>query len=421
MTCSKRKLIPLLYGLIPAIVLGGDWPQIMGPQRNGVAEAESLHLSWPATGPKKTWSLEVGQGFAAPVVQGNTLILHHRPGDDDLVEAFSADSGTSKWKTAFPTAYRGGINPDAGPRATPVIHENQVYAVSAEGRVACLQLDTGETVWQRALGNETHAPEGYFGISATPIVADEKLILNLGAKGAGIIALELDSGKTAWQVTDYAASYSAPIRTRLGDKDAVIFITRQVTTAIDPASGKSFFSVPFGMRGPTVNAALPLCVDQRLFLTSSYRVGGLMLDISATKTRPVWANDTSLSSQYASPVYHAGYLFGTHGREDIPPAHLRCIEARTGAVQWSKDNYGVTHLIRVGEHLLALTIEGRLALIEATAEAYKELASTRLNQGITRALPALANGRLFVRGSNDGDMGTLSCYRVGTFQETKAK
>jgi outer membrane protein assembly factor BamB len=410
---ARRGTASFLALVIPALSLAGDWPQIMGPQRDGVAEEETLLLKWPGTGPEKAWQIEAGQGFSAPVVQGNTLVLYHRPGTDDRVEAFAADTGKSIWQRSFPSSYRGGINPDSGPRATPVIHQGRVYTISAEGRVACLDLDSGEQYWQRELGKETRAPEGYFGMGSSPIIADGKLLFNLGAKKAGIVALDLASGKTAWQVTDHAASYSAPIAARLGERNAVIFITRYVTMGLEPSSGERLFSIPFGMRGPTVNAALPLLIDQRLFLTASYRVGAAMYEVNETKTRKVWARDDALSSQYTSAVYHAGYIFGTHGREDIPPAHLRCIEARTGKVQWSKDNHGVTHLIRVGDHLLALTIEGRLSLIEASAEAYKELAAHRISKETTRSFPALSRGRLLVRGSNDGSSGTLSCFVVG--------
>jgi hypothetical protein len=177
-------------------------------------------------------------------------------------------------------------------------------------------------------------------------------------------------------------------------------------------TGQVLFSTPFGRRGPTVNAATPLVFDDYVFTTASYGVGAQLLQMQdAGQVRTVWANDTSLSSQYPTPVYHKGYLYGIHGREDVGTAALRCVEAKTGRVAWSQENFGMAHLIVTDDRLLIWAVDGRVILAEPTPERYRALASARISSAVTRALPGLSKGRLIFR-ENVGTGGTLKCVSL---------
>jgi hypothetical protein len=156
-------------------------------------------------------------------------------------------------------------------------------------------------------------------------------------------------------------------------------------------------------------------VDARhAFVTASYGIGAQLVDVEARPPKVVWAGDKELSSQYPTPVLADGFLFGVHGREDGPPAELRCVDARTGEVRWAKSGFGMAHLIRVGPQLLSVQVDGRLKLLAASPKAYQELASAQIPQArITRALPALAHGRLLIR-SSDPPSGALICLQVGS-------
>src|SRR5690606_38902935 len=249
---------------------------------------------------------------------GNTVVVFHRVRDVERLEALDATTGKSLWKADFPATYGGGIDPDVGPRATPLIHQGRVYAFGAAADLHCVDLKTGRKVWSRAAGADYHAQEGYFGAGSTPIVADGKVIVNLGGRdGAGIVAFALDTGKTVWQATDEAASYSSPTLTTLDGQQLVIFVTRLNCVALDPASGQVRFRFPFGQRGPTVNAATPLVFENnRLFVSAAYGVGAVLAEITPQAAKTVWANDESMSSQYATCVYRQGHLYGIDGRED---------------------------------------------------------------------------------------------------------
>jgi outer membrane protein assembly factor BamB len=393
-------------------VVGGDWPQILGPNRNGHAENELIAERWPATGPKVLWRYPLGSGYAGMAVVGERLVAFQRVAQSERIECLNSASGQSLWKADFPTTYRGGIDPDTGPRCVPLIAEGSVFVFGAAGDLHAVNLENGERLWSRSLYADYRGDEGYFGAGSTPILVSGKLIVNVGGRGAGLVAIDPATGKTLWQAGDEAASYSSPASARVGNQDKAVFITRLNCILVDPADGRITTLFPFGMRGPTVNAATPLILGSKIFTTSSYGIGAafaLLVDAPAT---PIWTNDNTLSSQYATPVEHNGYLYGIHGREDQGVAELRCIEAASGKVQWKKTGFGVAHIILAGETLLIQKTDGQICLAVADPAKHRELATARVSSQPTRALPALSKGRLFVRTGSGG--GELICLDVGS-------
>jgi outer membrane protein assembly factor BamB len=388
----------------------GEWPQILGTQRNGKAADETLLATWPAAGPKVLWRAKLGSGYGGLAVTAGKAVAFHRVDDVERLQAFDAASGKSLWSADFSAAYRGGIDPDIGPRCVPLIAKGIVYAFGAAGDLYAVELAGGKKLWSRALYADYEGDEGFFGAGATPILVGGRLLVNVGGDGAGLVALDPQSGKTLWKATDEGASYSSPAAVKVNGKEQALFITRYNCVLADPATGKTETILPFGKRGPTVNAATPLVLGGNAFLTSSYGVGAALTSLDG-QAKTVWANDDSLSSQYATPVEKDGFLYGTHGREDVGVAELRCVEAATGKVRWSQAGYGVAHLILVGDKLLIQTAEGRIALAAADPAKYRELAAAQVTDQPTRALPALAAGRLYVRSGRGG--GEVICLQVG--------
>jgi outer membrane protein assembly factor BamB len=290
-----------------------------------------------------------------------------------------------------------------------VIHHGRVFVYGAQGVLRCLELKTGNKVWQRATHAEFKAPEGYFGAGSTPIVVDDKVLVNVGAgrEGAGIVAFDVASGKTVWQATDELASYSSPVLAAVNNGRQVIFVTRLKTVSLDPTTGKVLFEFPFGKRGPTVNGASPVVIDGHLFVSAHYGVGAVFAKLGTTSATQQWSSDDVLSCHYMTPLVHGGMLFGIHGQERVEPAELRCIDPRSQKVLWSKSGLGYGSMIAADGKMLLLTTEGELILWRPDARGYQELARARVFRSTTRALPALSNGRLFVR-----DSGLLKCLAV---------
>jgi outer membrane protein assembly factor BamB len=218
----------------------------------------------------------------------------------------------------------------------------------------------------------------------------------VGGRKGGIVALDAKSGETKFAASTEAASYSSPT---LLDEHATsaVMITRLNVMRVDLKAKEAESLFRFGSLGPTVNAAMPLVIGDRLFVTASYGVGAACYDLSGNEPKQIWADDDSISSQYSTPVHRDGHLYGVHGREDIPPAHLRCVELATGKVKWSSDDFGVAHVIVAGNNLLLLKVDGELVLAEATPREFKELDRARIARGVTRALPALADGLFYCR------------------------
>ncbi len=389
----------------------GDWPQILGPRRNGVAVDEKPIEPWPVDGPKVAWSFPVGSGYAGPVVVGQRAIMFHRLGEIERVEAIDLATGKSTWKTDYPATYSGGYNSDNGPRCVPLVAGELVIVFGAAGHLHALKLEDGAKLWSRDTQADYPGPGSYFGAGSTPIVAGKNVLLNVGGRDAGIVAFELATGKTAWKKTDERASYSSPTKVQIDGQEQVIFVTRMNTIGIDPASGAELFRFAFGARGPTVNAASPLVFNNQLFVSAAYGVGGLLARLSKNSATQVWANDTTMSSQYSTCVQRDGFLYGTHGREDFANGELRCIAAQTGKVQWSAPGFGVAHVILVNDRLVILNHQGHLVLAAASPDAFDSLATAQVSPNITRAMPAYAQGQFLFR-ENAGNGGTLKCLTL---------
>ena len=398
----------------PQRVHAGDWPQILGPNRTGIAANETLLEKWPAGGPTRLWQVKLGEGYAGVAVVKNRVVVFHRVGDREMVECLAADSGRRLWNASFTATYRGGINPDSGPRSTPVIAGENVVVYGANGDLHCLELATGKKLWSRELSVDYEAPEGYFGVGSSPLVVGEVVVVNVGSReGAALVGLSLSEGKTLWTAYDDTASYSSPTLVRWGDTTAVIALTRLNCVALDPADGHIHFEFPFGQRGPTVNAAVPLVVGtNRLFLSASYGIGARWLEIGPQSAKTLWSNDSSLSSQYTTAVYHNNMLYGTHGREDIGTAALRAVHAATGKVAWEVADFGVAHAISAGDKLLFIKNNGQVVLAQANPNAFEPLASAQVAEASVRAVPALSSGRLFIRSTTPAG-GALTCVQVG--------
>jgi len=392
---------------------GGDWPQILGPHRNGVAIDEKIADVWPESGPQRIWDCDVGSGFSGVAVSAGKVVLFHRVGNEDRIEARQANTGKKLWEVLLPTRYQPQISEDDGPLCVPTIAEGIAVCFGANGRLTAIELESGRKLWSRPLAEEYGAPSGYFGAGSSPIVVEGRVLLNLGAdrKEAGLIALNLKTGETLWAKGQEQASYSSPIQVSLGtDTDSeksksVIFVTRLNVVAVDPATGSESWKYPFGKRGPTVNAATPVLDEGNLFVTSSYDIGGVYARISRKSAVALWSNEAPFSSQFTTPVPAAGAWFGIDGRKDVGVGTLRAVSLKTREVHWSESGFGVGHLIVADGKLIILKDEGELVLVRANPKKYEPLSRYKLQETLTRAIPAISEGLLYVRGNQK-----LTCF-----------
>ncbi len=401
----KRLAIQAGVGLFLAILTvsqlpAEDWPQHLGPRRDGTS-LEAAPAAWSAAGPVVLWKIGVGEGFSAPVVRGGRVFLFHRVEDRERLDCLSATDGSLLWSHAYPTTYRDDFGFDEGPRAAPTVGEDTVFTHGAQGVLTAIDLDTGLARWSLPTHSAFKVRKGFFGVAASPLVEDGRVFLNVGGPGAGVVAFAADDGGVLWQTSDHEASYSSAITAEIGGKRRVLFFTRNGLLVADPASGEIEAEHLWRSRSrSSVNAATPLVFDQRVLLSASYQTGAVLLDLSAREPRPIWQGDEFLSSHYSTSVHYAGHLYGFHGRQEYRPS-LRCVELETGEVQWSVDRFGSGTVTRIGERLLIVHEDGRLLLAEASPSAYRVVAEAKILRSVVRAAPAFSEGVLYVRDTSE--------------------
>lgn len=388
----------------------GDWPQILGAQRNGTADNETLEKLWTAPqGPKVVWEMPVGSGLAGVAVAKGTSYVFHREADRERLDAVNALTGKQIWSANWTTDYQDTIAGDDGPRCVPLVQGDFVYALGAAGTLACLRTQDGKLVWKKNIAETYEAQKGYFGVGSTPILDSGVLIVNVGGQssGAGIVGFNPETGEELWKSVADAASYSAPVATTIDGTRHLLCITRLKLVSLDPKTGKVRFEFPFGKRGPTVNGANPLVIQGHVLVTASYGIGATLAKIGKSNTEIVWGDDEILSSQYATPVESGGNLYAVEGREDQGRASIRCFEPFKKKLLWEQEDFGIATPILVGDKILLVKSDGTLVVIKVNPKKFEPLAEAKLFNGTTRALPAFSNGMLYLR-----DTSTLKCFNL---------
>ena len=399
-SASLRKFgVLLLACCIASVGLAADWPQFLGPGRDSISSETGLLATWPKDGPPVAWQKPVGAGFSGPVVAGGRLVLLHRIGDKEIVACLDALTGKENWQFAYPTDYRDDFGKGDGPRSTPLITTNHVYTLGAEGRLHCLDLASGKKIWEHSLMAEYQVAKGFFGVATSPLVEGNLLLLNVGGKGAGIVAFDKDTGKEVWRATTHEASYSSPVAASFQGKRQVVFFTREGIVLLDPRTGAITYSKHWRARmHASVNAASPVISHDLIFVSACYGTGALLLRVGGDHVQELWNSDDVMSTHYNTCVESNGFLYGLHGRQE-EGAKLRCIELKTAKVQWTDDHAGCGSIILAEDKLIILNEHGQLVLVEATPVSYKEKARAQVLTGPCRSPIALADGLLYGRDS----------------------
>lgn len=372
-----------------------DWPQLLGPARNGVYSGAGK------TPAGQLWKKPIGAGFAGPVVAQGKLILFYRQGAQEVVEAWNPTTGAKIWTYAYPTAYRDDFGFDEGPRSAPTVEGGRVYTFGAEGQLHCVNLADGKKVWSEDTHARFKVRKGFFGAAGAPLVDGDRVLINVGGPGAGIVAFDKATGKLLWSATDDPASYSSAVAATIGGLRRALFLTRTGLVDIDPATGKVNHSMRWRSRSEaSVNAATPVVAGDVVFLSSSYGTGAVALEVKAGKYQQLWSSDDALSNHYSTSVLRNGYLYGFHGRQE-EGQELRCVELRTGKVQWSVNGMRAGTVALAGDSLLVLRENGELVVGTADPKQFRVLSKHALLGGVVRAYPAFADGRIFLRSESE--------------------
>jgi len=390
-----------------AALPAADWPQWLGPKRDG-GSSEAVE-PWPGE-PKVLWKVKVGVGFSTPAVANGRVFVHARVNGKDREELIALDAKTGKvqWRTAYDRGpYNSVLN--TGPQATPTVVGNRVFTYGITGYLTCFEADTGKQVWQVDAFKKLKATLPQFGVCCSPLVVGNKVLVAVGGKGSSVVAFETDTGEVAWQALDEPAGTSSPVLVVAGSKtgrlpDVAVMTTLRVV-GLNPLDGTVNweFALPFQ---PSGTAPTPLVTGDRV-VTSTMTNGSTAIKVTAGEkvtAEKEW-QAKGLSGYFSSGVAGSkGRLFlVTNVTTPVPRADLVCVEAATGKELWKKEGLGYFHfgLVRTSNgKLLVLDDAGTLRLIDATASEFKELCSAKVCDG-TLVTPALSNGRLYARDSTD--------------------
>jgi len=428
-----------LCGILTQPAFSDDWPQFLGSNANGTSTEKGLIDSFPAGGPPIVWEKQVGNGYSAPSVGKGKLVLHHRTGDEEVVEAFNPADGKSVWRYAYPSKFVDPYGYSNGPRCTPLLTADRCYAFGAEGKLLCLELASGKKVWERDTQKDWEVPEAFFGVGSTPILEGDLLIVMVGGQpNSGVVAFNAKTGETVWESVgeknwqgqpmigwrgertvdwkrfrqDKQASYSTPVGATVNGERLIFCLMRQGLVAVNPTNGAVKFSYWFRAEmDESVNAANPVVVSNHVFIsTAYYRVGSALLKVlpGNREIEPVWKS-TALEIHWTTPIFHEGFLYACSGRNE-PDARFRCVELMTGKVSWDRDErwrpygaapntYGRGSAIMADGKLIVLGEAGLLGLFRVNSEAPQELGRYQVPQMQYPcwAAPILSDGRVFLR------------------------
>jgi len=352
---------------------------------------------WPKEGPRQVWQRAVGEGYAGPVVSGQTVVLFHRVAENDVVEAMETATGKVRWTFAYPTQFRDGPRVDNGPRATPTIADGRVYTLGPDGQFHCLDFKTGGRAWRLDLRKDFSVEKKWHGMACSPVIEGNTLFLIVGATNrASLAAFDKNTGSLIWTNGRDKFSCSTPVFGTFAGKRHLLCVTRAAFRGADPVTGSTLFHHPFQSReGGSVNAASPVVIGDQVFISAGYGLGGELLRLGGDKPEVVWTTK-EFANQYATSIHWEGHLYGIHGQLESS-FDLRCVDVKTGKVVWSEARFGAANLLRLGGDLLILTYNGELIRAPATPAGFKPRARAQILPFGVRAYPALADGILYAR------------------------
>jgi outer membrane protein assembly factor BamB len=388
----------------------GDWPGWFGPGRDGHASADSPALDKLPADLKVVWRKKIGGGFSSPVAANGKVVFMDENGSEEIAHLLDAETGAEVWKVALGDIYRDEWG--AGPRSTPIIDGNRIYAQTCKGEFRCLDLETGKTIWGanfekdfgvKFLGSK--AREGTAarrGNNGSPLVDGDAVIVPVGAtNGATLVCFDKTDGRVLWKAGNDEAAYSSPIVATLAGVKQVVAFTADGLMGVDREHGSILWRVPL-LTDAKRHAATPL-IYGNMVIVSSHTFGLVAIEIAneggALRAAPRWANE-ELKINLSTAVCVGEYLYGQGAGETF-----FCASASTGETKWETpwpESPGTenTSTIVVGTNLLALTQNGELVLVAARPDAYKELSRVQVC-GKNWNFPALAGGRLYVRDSRE--------------------
>ena len=315
-----------------AAASGQDWPQWLGPNRDGKASDFAAPATWPKALTQK-WKAKVGLGDATPALVGDKLYVFTRQGDDEVLLCLNAADGKEIWRNKYAAKAPSGpsARQHAGPRSSPVVADGKVITLGVDGMVSCVDATSGEKIWRK---NDFPGQVPMFFTSMSPLVVDRLAILQLGGGSDGtFVAYDLASGEQKWKWTGDGATYASPVLMTVDGMKVIFGQTTKRIVALGAADGKLLWQVPFAPPGRMAyNAITPIVHEQTLIYSGQnrgFKAVKFAKKDDGIEATEVWSNP-DLGPKFSTPVLKDGLLFGLSDK-----GKFFCVDAKTGKTAWT--------------------------------------------------------------------------------------
>ncbi len=407
-----RFVVILIFALAMTTTTGGqsifaaDWPQWRGPDRTGRSKESGLMKQWPVSGPPRVWLIaNLGAGYGSISLKGDRIFVQSLIGRRSTVTSLNRADGKMIWSRALGP---GGDNyMGSGPRGTPTVDGDRLYVLTENGDLACLRTQDGSVLWQRNILRDFNGRNIPWLISESPLIDGNKVIVAPGGRGAGVVALDKMSGETIWtskQLSD-AAGYASVVAADVQGVRTLMTLTAQAGVGIRASDGQLMWKYP-RVANRTANITTPIFHDNKVFYTSAYGTGGVLLGLVAqageVKAQEIYFT-RQMQNHHGGVVLVDGHLYGFNN------SILTCLEFASGKRMWRDRSVGKGSLTYADGNLYILSEDNVVGLAEATPAGYKEKGRFQIaDQGLPSwAHPVVSGGKLYIRNQN-----TLASYDI---------
>jgi len=378
----------------PAIVPERDYPQFLGPDRNGTVPAIAMATDWTASPPKLVWRRRVGAGWSGFAVASGLAVTQEQRGGREMVVAYDVADGSPRWSHGDEAHYETTVAGE-GPRATPTIDRGRVFTLGSTGILNAIDLASGKRIWRRDIGADNDSALPDWGRSSSPLIVDDLVIVSAGSQsGRALVAYHRDSGEPVWRAGSDVASYSSPQLATLAGVRQVVMMQHTIVFGHDPSTGRVLWEHVWPRAQPSVSQPVVLPGDRLLF-SAGYGIGSRLLQIEpdgggGLRASLVWES-TRMKAKFTNLVFHEGFVYG------LDDGVLVCLDLSNGERRWKSGRYGHGQVILAGGLLVVQTEEGEVVLVEPRPDEHRELTRFTAFTRKTWNPPALAGHFLLLR------------------------
>ena len=382
-----------------------DWPQFLGPNRNGISQETGLIDRWPAGGPKEVWRVSGGVGMSGLVIsRGRLVTLVQKDGEQQLV-SLDALTGKTVWEQPLAPEYQNGMG--NGPRATPAISGELIFSYTGEGILSAVNFASGKIVWTHNIVEELGGQVADYGMASSPLIIDNRVHVTVGAPNATVAAFDAATGKLVWKSGEDPAGYSSPTLLNVGGRSQLVVYSGASVLGLSPDNGTLLWRHPYETNFDC-NIVTPLAVKDQVFVSSGENHGSVLLSLKPKGNKfevgEVWKSQgpkSVLRNEWQTSILHDGFLYGFDNVGAAGPVtHLTCVNAATGERAWQELRFGKGNLIAADGKLFMTTMNGELVVAKISSKGYEEIGRAEVLKQ-TRQAPALSNGLLYLRDNDE--------------------